>query len=163
MAKKPTKPTTPPIARKVVSTLLSVQAGKVVDLAAWRKGLAEAKEHEAVCPSGYPGTAGELWLARVAPPLTPGSESVVLTTPYLILRPDVAVWREYLARTLPKTGLTDPTRAYHHLMKHGLDERYWAEYVFESYVNHREEVIFVRGLPDLPESRPHSRVNRDQD
>ena len=53
--------------------------------------------------------------------------------------------------------------AYHHLMKCGLDERYWAEYVFEAYVNHRPDVIFLRGLPDVPESRPHSHVNADKE
>ncbi len=28
-----------------------------------------------------------------------------------------------------------------------------------SYVNHRTEAIFLAGLPDVPESRPHSKVN----
>ena len=48
-------------------------------------------------------------------------------------------------------------------MKCGLDERYWAEYVFEAYVNHRPDVILLRGLPDVPESRPHSHVNADKE
>ncbi|MBI5479079.1 MAG: hypothetical protein HY906_09495 [Deltaproteobacteria bacterium] len=127
------------------------------------RDLGTGEEHRAVCPAGYPGTSGELWLARVVPPLVPGSESVVMTTPYLIVGPDVAAWREYLDRTLSKTGLADRVCAYERLMKRGLDERYWAEYVFEAYVNHRPEVIFLRGLPDVPESRPHSKVNADKE
>jgi hypothetical protein len=35
--------------------------------------------------------------------------------------------------------------------------QYWAEFVFEGYVNHRPGAIFLKGLPDVPESRPHSR------
>ena len=30
---------------------------------------------------------------------------------------------------------------------------------FEAYVNHRSDVIFLKGLPDILESRPHSRGN----
>ena len=48
-------------------------------------------------------------------------------------------------------------------MKRGLDERFWFEYVFEAYASHSAEAVFLRGLPDIPESRPHSRVNEDRD
>lgn len=37
---------------------------------------------------------------------------------------------------------------------------YWTELAFEAYVDHRSDVIFLKGLPDMAESRPHSRVNR---
>ena len=47
-------------------------------------------------------------------------------------------------------------------MKFGLSERYWPEFVFEAYTSHKPEVIFLIGLPDMPESRPHSRVNQDR-
>jgi len=33
---------------------------------------------------------------------------------------------------------------------------YWNDFVFEGYVNHRTEAIY---LADVPESRPHSGVN----
>ena len=46
-------------------------------------------------------------------------------------------------------------------MKRGLDERFWLEYVFEAYASHRAEAIFLIGVPDIPESRPHSRFNED--
>jgi hypothetical protein len=32
---------------------------------------------------------------------------------------------------------------------------------FEAYVNHRSDVIFLAGLPDVAESRPHSTVNSE--
>ena len=35
---------------------------------------------------------------------------------------------------------------------------YWNDFVFEAYVNHRKDVIYLTGLPVVPESRPHSKV-----
>jgi hypothetical protein len=31
---------------------------------------------------------------------------------------------------------------------------YWNEYVFEGYVNHRDDMIILAGYPDIPLSRP---------
>lgn len=124
------------------------------------KELLTEVRHEAVCSSGYFGTKGELWLARVMPPpVGSPARAVVVTTPYLVLNPGVDDWLAYLNRTLPKTQRSDARDAHEYLMKFGLQPNYWPEYVFESYVNHRADVIFVRGLPDVAESRPHSRVN----
>ncbi len=113
-------------------------------------------------PAGYRGTEGELWLARVVPP--PGSEvAVVFITPYVVLSPEIAEWLAYLDRTLPKVpGKKDRRAAYEHLMKYGLSRSYWNEHILEAYVNHRPDVIFLKGLPDVEESRPHSRANRDR-
>jgi hypothetical protein len=36
---------------------------------------------------------------------------------------------------------------------------YWNDFVFEGYVNYRTDAIYLRGLPDIPESRPHSEVS----
>ncbi len=47
--------------------------------------------------------------------------------------------------------------AYEQLMKYGLSRHYWNEYIFESYVNHVKEAIFLAGIPDIALSRPHSR------
>lgn len=44
-------------------------------------------------------------------------------------------------------------------MKVGPERNYWSEFVLKAYVNHRSDVIFLRGLPDVPESRPHSSAN----
>ena len=44
-------------------------------------------------------------------------------------------------------------------MKYGPTREYWNDFVFEAYVNYRTEAIYLAGLPDIPESRPHSKVN----
>jgi hypothetical protein len=117
-------------------------------------------ECRAIVPSGYRGGEGELWFVRVLPPPLPGrSPHVVFTTPYLILKPGPEEWLAYFARTLPKIDAANEVRAYERLMKYGPDRNYWNEYIFEAYVNHRAEVIFIAGLPDVEESRPHSRMN----
>lgn len=36
---------------------------------------------------------------------------------------------------------------------------YWSDFVLETYVYHRFNVIFLKGLPDVAESHPHSDVN----
>ena len=122
----------------------------------------------AISPAGYLGRKGELWYARVLPPPIPGgSEHVVFTTPYIVLKPGLHEWQAYFDRTLPKagpkagpeTGELARRQAYERHMKYGPTRTYWNEYVFEGYVNHRTEVIFLAGLPDLPESRPNSSVN----
>lgn len=46
------------------------------------------------------------------------------------------------------------------LMKYGLDRNYWHEFVFQAYLNHRYDVIFLAGLPDMPESLRHSSLGR---
>ena len=83
----------------------------------------------------------------------------MFTTPYAILWPGPDAWRAYFSRTFPKVGRPSDPEAYEELMKYGLDRRYWSEYIFEAYVNHKPEVIFLAGLPDVEESRPHSRMN----
>ncbi len=118
---------------------------------------------DAVCrainPSGYPGRAGELWYVRVLPPPLPGSEHVVFTTPYLLVEPDLREWQAYFRRTLPDAPHEERISRYEQHMKQGPARNYWTEFVHEAYVNHRAEVIFLAGLPDIAESRPHSRLN----
>ena len=115
---------------------------------------------KAICPSGYRGRRGELWYARVLPPPAPGlEEHVVFTTPYLLIDPGEREWLAYFRRTLPDAPADDRIAAYEHHMKFGPGRDYWTEFVFEAYVSHRSDVIFLKGLPDVPESRPHSRVN----
>lgn len=108
----------------------------------------------AIVPAGYVGQRGEIWYARVLPPLQ-GTDHVVFTTPYVDEETPLQDWKAYFARTLP----TQRGDAYERLMKYGPTRRYWNDYVFEAYVNHTPNAIFLTGLPDLPKSRPHSRVN----
>ena len=65
-------------------------------------------------------------------------------------------WLAYFRRTLPATGsIAD----YERHMKYGPTREYWNDYVFEAYVNHQADAIYVAGLPDVPESRPHSEIS----
>jgi hypothetical protein len=115
--------------------------------------------YRAIVPSGDCGKKGELWYARVLPPPTPGGqEYVVFTTPYIVLHPKLPDWREYFRRTIPATA---PADDYERHMKYGPTRQYWNDFVFEAYVNHRTEAIYLAGLPDVPESRPHSRVSEE--
>lgn len=115
------------------------------------------KTCRAISPSGYRGHQGELWYVRVLPPPIPGTtEHVVFTTPYVLLNSGEAEWQAYFHRQLSDTSLKDCVAIHEHHMKFGPTRDYWTEFVFESYVNHRADVIFLEGLPDVPESRPHS-------
>jgi hypothetical protein len=120
-------------------------------------------------PAGYLGQSGELWYVRVLPsPIPALDESLVFTTPYMLVAPGKKDWLDFLNRTMPKTGLpisqpalsetglTDSYPALEALMKYGLDHYYWHEFIFQAYLNHRYDVIFLTGLPDVPESLPHS-------
>ena len=112
----------------------------------------------AIVPAGYMGQKGELWYVRVLPPPLPdGSEHVVFTTPYIVLRPGLADWLAYFARTLPKQRSAGD---YERHMKYGPNRMYWLEYVFEAYVNHTSNAIYLAGVPDIPASLPHSQLNR---
>ncbi len=110
----------------------------------------------AISPAGYNGQKGEIWYARVLPPPLPQTGvHVVFTTPYVILHPPLAEWRAYLRRVLPAGPQEARLHTYEQHMKYGPTRNYWNDFVFEGYVNHRAEVIFLAGLPDLPASRPH--------
>jgi hypothetical protein len=41
-------------------------------------------------------------------------------------------------------------------MKYGPSRSYWNDFVFEGYINYCTEAVFLAGVPDVPESRPHS-------
>ena len=114
----------------------------------------------AISPAGYRGRRGELWYVRVLPPPIPGgSEHVVFTTPYILLQPGLRDWQAYFCRTLPEAPQQARFDAHARHMKYGPTRMYWNDFVFEAYVNYRTEVIYLAGLPDVPESRPHSEVN----
>ncbi|MFH0908796.1 MAG: hypothetical protein V1929_08540 [bacterium] len=129
-----------------------------------------AKPYRCVVPAGYSGRPGEIWFARVLPEpfeTTRMGYSLVFNTPYVIcsekggrfVLADPKEWQAFLDRTIPKTGIKDAGKAYAHLMKYGLSSNYWNEYVFEAYVNHRQDMILLTGFPDVPSSRPHSQLN----
>jgi hypothetical protein len=112
----------------------------------------------AICESGYMGSVGELWFARVLPPPLPGqSDHVVFTSPYVLIAPDAKGWMEYFDRIAAQDQNRSRIDALQRHFKWGTSRRYWTEFIFEGYVNHRPGAIFLQGLPDVPRSRPHSR------
>lgn len=119
--------------------------------------LMTGEAHRAIVPAGDSGRKGEIWYVRILPPPFTGSvEHVVFTTPYLVLHPAFHDWIAYFRRALPATALVADYELH---MKYGPTRKYWNDYVFEAYVNHRPDAIFLAGLPDDPESRPHSPVS----
>ncbi len=110
----------------------------------------------AVCASGYSGQVGELWFTRVLPPPLTSADHVVFTSPYVLIAPDVAAWTTYLNRMASKEPAGTRAKTLEQHLKWGPNPRYWLEFVFEAYSRHESEAIFLHGLPDVAESRPHS-------
>jgi len=121
------------------------------------KDLATGRDSTAVCTSGYSGWTGELWYARVLPPpVLGGTDHVVFTSPYVLTAPDVTGWAAYLDRVASKTSAAMRIEALAQHFKWGPNPRYWMEFVFEAYSRYESGAIFLHGLPDVAESRPHS-------
>jgi len=40
-------------------------------------------------------------------------------------------------------------------MKYGFGVNYWNEYIFLAYCNFISNAIFLKGVPDIPDSLPH--------
>ncbi len=111
-------------------------------------------------PAGYAGNKGEVWFARLLPP--PHRlcrRHIVFTTPYVFQDLPERAFTDYLERELArmkarkKASRTDDL--YGHLMKYGRGPNHWNEYIFCTYTGHRDEVIFMTGIPDILESLPH--------
>jgi hypothetical protein len=93
---------------------------------------------------------------RILPPvLGPFDYSVIFTTPYVLLSPDKNSWEAYLNRTISDKKTKTTANSLENLMKQGLSDNYWNEYIFQAYVNHQPDVIYLMGLPDVSTSRPH--------
>jgi hypothetical protein len=117
-----------------------------------------------ICPSGYSGSPGEIWFARIFPEPFLGEGfgySVVFTTPYVIGTSESQFFRStgshdslvaFLARTLDNE---DKVASYEKLMKYGLVRHYWNEYIFQAYANHKANVVYLTGIPDRADTRPH--------
>ncbi|VAW85986.1 hypothetical protein MNBD_GAMMA18-130 [hydrothermal vent metagenome] len=124
-------------------------------------------EIRAVSSSGYMGQEGEVWFARILPPLFNSFDySVVFTTPYILgkLGNDNSFiplvendWLNYFERNLGEMKLQSIEESYQKLMKNGLSQNYWNEYIFLSYRNHRDDMILLEGFPDIKSSMPHAK------
>ena len=136
------------------------------------KELVTNKKIKVLSTSGYQGRPGEIWYTRILPPPFEGTSmdySIVFTTPYVLGKngsrnefiPFVETdWLEYFERNLKNIKADNMALAYENLMKYGLSRNYWNEFVFLSYRNHRHDMIFLEGIPDIPSSMPHSKEGR---
>lgn len=114
-----------------------------------------------VVPTGYHGEEGQIWYARVLPPpWRTGAEHVVFTTPYIVIATPLSEWMAYFCRVLPDAPQHARVAEAERHMKYGPSRSYWNEFVFEGYVNYTTQAVLLAGLPDVPESRPHSEAYR---
>lgn len=132
------------------------------------------KKIKAHIGSRYRGVPGEIWLVRLFPdPFGYGDYSVAFTTPYVIIKSEPGTtsfntnmfyaeeeWLSFINRSLSKMKVKDPAIAYHNFMKYGLNKHYWPEYITDGYVNHTGSLIWLTGLPDKPETLPHSMAKK---
>lgn len=109
------------------------------------------------CGSGYRGRKGELWYARLLPPLLPdlASYHIVFTTPY-ILTASTDDWTQFLKRAMSPPGLGSNPDSLYQLLKYGPELNYWNEFVFKAYHHHQSDAIFLAGIPDLKATLPHA-------
>ena len=115
-------------------------------------------------PAGYAGCDGQIWFVRVLPPparMCP--HHIVLNTPYVIRDYPERAWADYLDRELARMKKRAPLRAddaLGWLMKYGPHPNHWNEYIFTAYTDAEHDVIFLTGIPDIPESLPHGPARR---
>ncbi|MBN2528467.1 MAG: hypothetical protein JXR76_18915 [Deltaproteobacteria bacterium] len=116
------------------------------------------REFTARCPAGYKGRKGEVWFARILPPhdFAGKDPHVVFGTPYVMCETSAVKWEACIANEIQRTRTFGRCTDYQSYMKYGPGFLYWPEYVFEAYVDHTSEVIRLEGLPNQPQSRPHS-------
>jgi hypothetical protein len=110
-----------------------------------------------LCTSGYEGREDELWYVRaLPPPFERFDYGVVMTTPYLLTGHTKREWLDLIERNAGSPAVPAFEAGLHEFMKYGPDLRYWNEFVFEAYTNHLSSVIALRGLPDVPGTRPNA-------
>ena len=114
------------------------------------------KELSFVGSSGYVGSKGELWWVRAVPPPFDFTHWVGMGTPYVLQTPEQSEWLALFARNGIRSGEVGMEQRLNQFLKFGPKPRYWSEMIFEGYCGHNSGAIFLRGLPDVPESRPHS-------
>ncbi|MBF0429045.1 MAG: hypothetical protein HQL94_09000 [Magnetococcales bacterium] len=109
--------------------------------------------------SGYLGKKSQLWFVRLMPPFYEVADyHVVFTTPYVLLS-QKSEWESYFSRVIKKIQQPGPrslSQSLELLFKQGLDVNYWNEYIFQAYSGAEHTVIYLAGMPDQPDSMPHS-------
>jgi hypothetical protein len=111
-------------------------------------------------PAGYLGRKGELWYARLCPPMMDLLDyHVVFTTPYVLIQASKADWAAYLNKNI--MSASDSRQALSEFLKYGPSLHHWPEFVLQSYHHHKPNAIFLAGLPDVKSSLPHASQRRE--
>ena len=116
-------------------------------------------------PSGYLGSEGQVWFARVLPPIDRlGDPHFMITTPYVFREEPESVFVDYLEREIARMKQAnrqlEADDVHYHLMKYGSEPNHWNKYIFLAYSNFQYEAIFLTGIPDIPHSLPQSPAYR---
>jgi hypothetical protein len=107
--------------------------------------------------SGYAGSQGELWYARLCPPLRGlVSPHLVFTTPYILTGASRSDWTAYLRKSIAGMHAQDQSEALGQFLKYGREPNAWNEFIFQAYHHHQPNAVFLAGLPDVARSRPHA-------
>jgi hypothetical protein len=116
------------------------------------------KEILFVSNCGYDGNEGELWYVRaVPPPVSFISYWVGVVTPYVLCAPLKPDWLAFFERNNIRSGEVGHERRMYNFLKLGPQPLYWIQFIFEAYSGHEAGSLFLRGLPDVEASRPHSK------
>ncbi len=114
------------------------------------------KEWRCICPAGYKGKKGELWYVRIlGSPYSLLDYGVIFTTPYLLRGYTQKQWIEYFERNGITGNSPDALLKFNTFMKHGKSAFYWHEFIGNGYDGYQKEVIYLRGIPDIPITLPH--------
>ena len=129
----------------------------------WNHGLIELKElltdktYSCICPFGYPGRKDEIWFIRIhSPPINLVNYSVIMTTPYILIGHSKQEWVSFFERNSTDRKDSQLETKLQFFLKHGLSTNYWNEFIVEAYAGYRREAIFLQGIPDLANTRPHA-------
>ncbi len=107
--------------------------------------------------SGYVISQDEILLIRILPPPGPSfGESVILSTPFVLVSPGLLSWKYYVGRaSLPFDAESGtPSEAYRTLMKFGKKWSDWPKFIVRAHLKSEEDAVFLSGLPDVPGSLP---------
>jgi hypothetical protein len=112
-------------------------------------------DFDALIPSGFRSGTNTVVLTRLLPPLQgPDSYHIATTTPYVLVGQTETDWINYFGRhqIFPNAiGAEERLRSH---LKHGVDEFYWSEFIFNGFLNYRSDAIFLAGIPDRPKTQP---------
>ncbi len=131
---------------------IAYKANSLIEL----KELLTEKTFTTLFPGGYKGKIGDLVFTRLVPTFDGKNHYISITTPYVFVGNPWREWQMFFERNGIKKNTVGFEPKLHKFLKYGKNRRYWSEFIFEAYFNHKEDRIFLTGIPDRPETLPHS-------